>query len=124
VSDNLNTKWYLAELLEAFHAADSENELLWVNWILVNARDAEEAYSKALKFGEESNYEYLNTEGVLVTVRFRGIRDLNQIHDEFADGSEIAFEEYEDISKADIEKMARPKDQLSVFLPPAWKRLE
>jgi hypothetical protein len=120
----MKSKWYLAELLQAFHAADEATELLWVNAILVNAGDAEEAYTKALRFGEALNHKFMNTEGVLITVRFRGLRNLLEIYEEFADGSEIMDEEYEDISTADIEKMATPKDQLSVFLPPAWKKLE
>ncbi len=117
----MDKKWYLAELLEEYHAANDETELLHINWVLVNADDAEEAYTKALKFGEELNQEYYNTEGILITVTFRGLRDLNVIHEDLADGSEIAYSRYEDINSAAIEQMAKPKEQLSVFLPPDWK---
>lgn len=120
----MDKKWYLAELLEEYHAANDDTELLHVNWILINADNAEEAYSKALKFGEELNQEYLNTDGILMTVTFRGLRDLNEIHEEFGDGSEITYERYEDISREDIEKMISTKDQLSVFLPPDWEELK
>lgn len=120
----MEKKWYIAEILEAFHVADEESELLWVNFILVNAEDAEEAYTKALKFGEDLNREYLDQAGVLITVRFRGLRNLLEIYEELADGSEIMYEQYEDISNSDIERMIRPKEKLAVFLPPDWKQFE
>ena len=120
----MDKKWYLAELLEEYHAANDDTELLHVNWILVNAGDAEEAYTKALKFGNKLNQEYYNTEGVLITVTFRGLHNLNEIYEEFADGSEIAYTRYEDISRADIERMVKPKEQLSVFLPLDWEDLK
>jgi hypothetical protein len=112
----MEKKWYLAELLEEVHVSE-DPELLHVNLILVNADDADEAYTKALKFGEEGNHEYLNSEGVLITVSFRGLRNLYEIYEELADGSEILYERYEDISRADIEKMAKTKEQLAVFQP-------
>lgn len=113
----MDKKWYLAKLLEEFHAANDDTELLRINWILVNAGDAEEAYTKALVFGAELNHEYLNTEGFLVTVTFRGLSNLNEIYEEFADGSEIAYSRYEDISREDIERMVKPKERLAVFRP-------
>jgi hypothetical protein len=113
----MEKKWYLAELLQEFHIDGEDTEVLWVNWILVHAGDAEEAYAKALKFGSELNDEYHNTDGVLVTVTFRGLRNLNEIYEELADGSEIIFEKFEDISRVDIERMAKAKEKLAVFQP-------
>jgi hypothetical protein len=113
----MDAKWYLAELMEAFQVDGEEADLLWVNWILVKADDAEQAYAKALKFGDELNREYHNTEGALVVVTFRGLRDLHEIYDELADGAEILFEQFEDISREDIKRMAKPKERLSVFRP-------
>lgn len=111
------TTWYLAELMEGFQVDGEETDLLWVNWILVNAGDAEEAYTKALTFGADLNREYHNTEGALVVVTFRGLRGLHEIYEELVDGAEILFEEFEDISREDIKRMAKPKEQLSVFRP-------
>lgn len=113
----MEKKWYLAELMEEFHIEGEDTGMLWVNWILVHAIDAEEAYTKALKFGSDINTEYHNPEGLLVTVTFRGLRNLNEIYEELADGSEIIFEEFEDISQADIQRMAKAKEQLAVFRP-------
>jgi hypothetical protein len=116
-NESTEKKWYLADVLEAFRVEGEENELLYINAILVHAIDAEEAYTKALAFGARSNYEYLNTDGVLVTVTFRGLRSLVEIYEEFADGSEIAYSQYENISSAEIDRKATPKHELAVFLP-------
>lgn len=116
--------WYLAELLEEYQAANDNTALLHVNWILVNADDAEEAYSKSLDFGKRLNQEYHNTEGILITVTFRGLRNLCEIYEEFADGSEIAYERFEDISRSEIERMIRSKEELAVFLPTDWDQIE
>lgn len=109
--------WYLADILEAFRVEGEENELLYINAILVHAADAEEAYTKALEFGARSNYEYLNPDGVPVTVTFRGLQSLVEIYEEFADGSEIAYSQYENISSAEIDRKATPKHELAVFRP-------
>lgn len=121
--DQPNKKWYLAELLETFQVADVETYSLYINAILVHAVDAEEAYTKALKFGEDHNHEYLNTDGVLVTVRFGGLRNLLEIYEELDDGSEIFYESYKDLSKEEIEQKAKTKEQLTVFQPPTWKEV-
>jgi hypothetical protein len=113
----MGKKWYPAGLMEAFQSASEANYLLWINWILVRAGNAEEAYARALKFGEERNTEYPNTDGVLVTVSFRGLRDLYEIYEELEDGAEIIYDEYEDISSDDIDARARKKEDLAVFQP-------
>ena len=116
-NESAEKKWYLADILEAFRVEGEENELLYINAILVHAIDAEEAYTKALAFGARSNDEYLNTDGILITVTFRGLNDLVEIYEEFADGSEIAYSKYENISRADIDRKATPKHELAVFRP-------
>jgi hypothetical protein len=113
----VDAKWYLTELLQEFHVEGEDTELLWVNWILVRANEAEEAYTKALEFGAELNSEYRNSDGDLVTVTFRGLRNVNEIYEELADGSEIAFEKFKGISRIEIERIAKPKERLAVFRP-------
>ena len=109
--------WYLAELIQEFRAADSDSSLIHINWILVNARDAEEAYTKSLQEGQYYNTEQFDADGILVTVTFRGLRNLTEIHEELEDGAEIAYDEMEEVTDAEIEKLITPKDQLNVFLP-------
>lgn len=116
--------WYIAEILEEIQAANDTSALLYIDWILVNASDAEEAYTKALAFGTERNQEWHNNEGVLITVTFRGLHDLYEIYEELTDGAEIAYSKYEDISREDIERMIKPKEELGVFLPREGRDLE
>ncbi len=110
-------KWYLAELIQEIRAADSDTSLIHINWVLVNASDAEEAYTKSLQFGQDYNFEQFDAEGILVTVTFRGLRGLVEIYEDLEDGAEIAYDEMEEVTDAEIEKLITPKDQLAVFLP-------
>ena len=42
-NESIEKTWYLADILEAFKVAGEEDELLYINAILVHATDAEEA---------------------------------------------------------------------------------
>lgn len=108
-------EWYLAELIEEFRVEKQPTSLVHVNWVLVRADDDEAAYNKALEFGRKLDDQYQNTDGDLVIVTFRGLRNLNKIHEDLEDGAEITFELYEDIDRKDVEKMIAPKDQLALF---------
>jgi Domain of unknown function (DUF4288) len=88
-----------------------------VDCIIVQAVNAEEAYQKALHFGEERTYEYVNTKGIRVVNTFRGLRDLFEIMEDLEDGAEIIYELYEDIPIEKIDKMIKKKEALAVFLP-------
>jgi hypothetical protein len=109
--------WYLAELIEQIEVEGYDNIRLWVNCILVHAVDAEEAYQKALQFGDAKNSEHLNSEGERVTHAFRGLRGLYEIYEELEDGAEIIYEDYEDIARERIDKMIKKKEELAVFQP-------
>lgn len=111
----MNEKWYIAELVEEFRSADSDTSLIHINSTLVRSVDPENAYLKALRFGENLNREYRNTEGVLVRVRFRGLHELIEIYEDLEDGAEIMFVEKEEISEQDIEQLIKRKSQLLVF---------
>lgn len=113
----MDKKWYLAGILEEFTVGDEPDKQLYVNWILVNAVDAEEAYAKALVFGERHTDDYLNPDDVMVKVRFRGLSDLLEIYEELEDGAEIVYDVYENITEAEVEAKIRPKSELSVFRP-------
>ena len=114
----MHQNWYIAELLEEFRSENQLTSLLHINWILVRANNAEEAYSKSIEFGQDLNRAYRNTEDILVTVTFRGLRDLNIIHEPLEDGAEILFEEIEEMSNNEIKSMIASKNDLSAFKPP------
>ena len=108
-------EWFLAELIQQFEYANEDKRDVWVNTILVRANSPEEAYEKALKFGEAYNETYINTDNVEVTVTFRGLRDLYLIYEELQDGAEIIYEELEDISESEISEMVTPREQLAAI---------
>lgn len=113
--------WYVAGILLRFEI-DGENLennnrrcLAWKNQILVNANSAEEAYSKALEFGKLEESEYINPLGQKVRWIFEGLTSLLAIYEEFEDGSEIIWTEYENKSVKKIKSWVLPKEKLEVF---------
>ena len=96
-------EWFLADLIQQFTFMDGSHSI-YVNTILVKANSVEEAYEKALGFGEVYNHSFTNTDQEEVKVSFRGLRDLYLI-----------YEEYEEITEEQIAAMVTPKEKLRVF---------
>jgi hypothetical protein len=112
-----NAKWWLADLTVEFIIQGEQGNIVHYNLTLVRADSAEEAYSKAVRLGQQQEMNYTNTEGKHVTVRFRGLRDLAVIHGEVEDGAELLFEEETDVSEDPIVGAVKPKHKLSAFEP-------
>jgi len=112
-----DTKWYLADIVMEITVEGSEENTVWSNLKLVRADSPEEAYEKALVLGQEEEDVYDNTDGEKVTFRFRGLRDLYVIYDEFEHGAEILYSEYQGLSEDALAKMITPKEELAVFAP-------
>lgn len=108
-------EWFLAEIIQQFTFANGDGPLVWINSVLVKANDIEEAYQKALKFGEAENSKYLNPDGVEVTSTFRGLKNLYLIYDKLEDGAELIYQEIDEITEEEITGMIKSKDELSVF---------
>jgi hypothetical protein len=87
-----DAKWYIAEIIQDFRFEDGSESLVHINFVLVRADSPEEAYSNALALGKDGEISYKNTDGVGVNVAFRGLHDLNIIHDELEHGAEILYE--------------------------------
>jgi hypothetical protein len=84
---------------------------------LVRADSPDEAYEKAMALGKRGNTKYRNPGGKTVTIRFRGLKELNVIHDELEHGSEIAFSRDVGVSEKRIKKWISSKRKLGVFAP-------
>jgi hypothetical protein len=108
-------EWFRADLIQQFDFANGDNPVVWVNEILIRADSLENAHKKALSHGERYNETYTNSDGVLVTVRFRGLKDLYLIYDKLEDGAELLYSEFDDLSEADIAAMITPKEKLAAF---------
>lgn len=107
--------WYLADVvLEIIIEGDPRN-VVQTNIHLIEAKSPEQAYEKAVALGQEAEIEYANTDGKRVRIVFRGIRDLNVIHDQLMDGAELTYEESFGVSEEQLQQWITPKQQLGVF---------
>jgi catechol 2,3-dioxygenase-like lactoylglutathione lyase family enzyme len=107
--------WYLADLVVRFDVQDDPRGVVHINRCLVEARDAEEAYVKAMALGREYDQQYPNPAGKEVRGRFLGLFDLLEIYEPLEDGSEIAYEERIGVSDIEARRMISTRDQLGVF---------
>src|SRR6266542_3615584 len=110
-------RWYFADvILEHIVEGDPRN-LVHVNTHLVEAESPEQAHEKALALGSGSEHEYANTDGKRVRVVFRGLRELNVIHDALEDGAELAYSETVGVPEEQLRGWITPKELLGAFAP-------
>ncbi len=112
-----NTTWFLADLVVARSIEDDPRTVVHINTVLVRADSAEEAYLRATEIGREEEHTYENTDGKLVTVVFRGLRELAVIHDELEHGAGLMYRERVVLTEEELGQMETPKEWLSVFAP-------
>jgi hypothetical protein len=112
-----DAKWYLAEIVEEIRVEGDQRNVVHTNLVLVRADSPDEAYEKAMALGKQGNTKYTNHKGKTVTIRFRGLKDLNVIHDELEHGSEIIFTRNVGVSDKKIKNWILPRRRLGVFAP-------
>ncbi len=108
-------KWFVAEIIVEIKVGKQPNNVVHTNTLLIEAVNAEEAYRKSIKLGEAENSEYKNPKGEIVTSKFRGLRDINQVHEDLEHGTELFYEEDIDIPEKKILSWATSKDELTIF---------
>jgi hypothetical protein len=110
-----DARWYLVDVvLEHTIGADPRN-VVHINTHLIGAQSPEQAYEKSFALGKSCEQVYKNTDGQDVKIVFRGLQDLNVIHDELEDGAELAFCERVAVEKKDVDAMLSEKENLGVF---------
>lgn len=107
-------QWYVAELVQEIKV-EGELNIVDINIVLVEANSPEEAYERAIELGQRGETVYQNTEGKLVTLIFRGLRDLNAIVGGLTHGAELALEKKIGLTRVQIERMILSKEGLGVF---------
>lgn len=112
-----NAKWYLADLIVQKRIEEEPRSLIHINTVLVRADSPEEAHHKALDLGRQEERNYENTDGKVVSVIFRGLGELNVIHDELEHGADLAYQERVGLTEEQIRALVIPKPQLGVFAP-------
>lgn len=109
--------WYLADVILEHRIEGEPRNVIHVNTHLIEAGSPDQAYDKALALGQACEQEYLNSVGKLVHVVFRGLRELNVIHEELGDGAELTYEESIGMPEERLRQWITPKEQLGVFTP-------
>ncbi len=112
-----NAEWFLADLVQEIRVEGSRRNIVHINHVIIRANSPGEAYSRALRLGKRSAVSYLNEYGKTVTVRFRGLQNLDVIYDPLGDECEVMFQERLGVSERGIRKMIVPKRKLEAFLP-------
>lgn len=112
-----DARWYLAEIILELVIEGEPRNLVQFNTHLVEADSPDQAYEKTLALGSRAEHEYPNTDGKLVRVVFRGLRELNVIHDALEDGAELAYSETAGVPEEQLCGWITPKEQLAVFAP-------
>ena len=112
-----NAKWYVADIVEEIRVGGDRRNIVHTNQTLIRADSPEEAYDKAIALGKQGTTKYKNPEGKTVTIRFRGLRDLNVVHDELDHGPEIGFDREIGVTQKRIKGWIVSKKKLGVFAP-------
>jgi hypothetical protein len=110
-----NAKWYLADIVEQIAVEDDPRYVVHTNTVLIRADSPEDAYAKAVELGTGKEVSYQNPEDKSVTIRYRGLRDLNVIHDELEHGAELTYSEDIETDPAAIQQYISTKEELGVF---------
>src|SRR4051794_9440643 len=110
-----DARWYLADVVLEHTVEGDPRNLVHINTRLVEADSPEQAFAKATALGRESEQVYTNTAGREVRIRFRGLRELNVIHDELEDGAELTYEESAAVPEPELAGWIRPRERLAVF---------
>ena len=108
-------KWYIADIVREFKVEGEKEDVVHIDTTLVRADSPEEAFENALALGRRGEDSYRNPFGKLVTVLFRGLRNLNVIDGELEHGTELLFERKGGMSEQELKDLLREKDQLNVF---------
>src|SRR4051812_3928978 len=88
-----NAEWFLADIVQEIRVGGSKRNIVHINSVIVHARSPQAAYVRATQIGRRSDTSYMNERGKRVTIRFRGLRNLDVIYDPLEDGCEIMYTE-------------------------------
>jgi hypothetical protein len=112
-----DAKWYLAHIVEQITVEGDPRYVVHTNMVLVRADSPDEAFAKAEELGKAGEISYENPDGKQVAITYRGLWDLNVIHNALEHGAEIGFDEDIETDEAAIDRYVSPKSELGVFEP-------
>jgi hypothetical protein len=112
-----DARWYWADIILEHLIEDDPRNVIHINMTLIEAHSPQQAYEKAMALGRSQATSYKNTAGKKVRVKFRGLRQLDVIHDGLLDGEEITWSRRIRQTPAQVRKLRTKKRQLNVFRP-------
>lgn len=115
----METNWFLADLVMEHRVEGEPRNVVRLNTRLVEADGPDEAWERALELGREAEMDYTNTDGRAVTVRFRGLRELQAIEDDLEHGAELTWSERSNVPEVVLQDLLAEKQELDVFQE-AW----
>jgi len=115
--------WWIAAYILRFEYYDEDRKnpdrrcLAWENTIILQAKDRNEAYRKAVRFGSQANRQEMwqSDSGRKGAWRFEGLTSLLPIYDELEDGAEVLWRQYTNRTVKTIQALAKSKKELEVF---------
>lgn len=110
-----DARWYLADVVLEHIVQGDRRNVVHINTLLIEADSPERAYKKARALGRNAEQLYENSDGKEVRVIFRGLRELNVIHEPLEHGAELTYEEHVSVPERDLAKWVSPKKSLAIF---------
>jgi len=111
------TGWWLASLLEHHQATDGLSKTVyWENYRLIRASGWREAFHKAQGFGVSD--AAVGNEAFSYRQTFVGITDLVPIYDEFEDGAEILWKEYDASQEDNASSWVYSEEEMASIFDP------
>jgi hypothetical protein len=112
-----SAEWYLAEIVEEIIVEGDSRHIVHTNLVLIQAKTPEQAHDKAMELGTAREQSYENPDGKAVKFRFRGLHDLNVIHDKLEHGAELIYWANLDWDESAIRGWVTSKENLGAFKP-------
>lgn len=116
--------WYIADIVEELRVEGRKRQTVFINTFLIRASSPEDAYTKSLEVGRDANTSYKNMYGEKVDCRFRGLLNLNVVHEELGHGCELFYKSKTRLTLIGIRRLITKKRDLAVFadIPPLHKQ--
>lgn len=112
-----DASWYIAQEVLEITVEGNDQNVVHINYLLIQAESPEEAYEKALRLGSQHETAYLNEGKERVKIAFRGLRNLTIVYEGLEDGAELLYEEKVGVSQESLEALIQPKNDLGIFRP-------
>ena len=109
-------EWFLADIVKTINVEGNHETEVDVDLVLIRATGPAEAYEKALQYGKEREIAFINTDQKTVTIKFVGLRDLNVVHGQLEDGTELLFERHYPVSPQHLANFVTRVEELTVFV--------